>query len=143
METTRLLARREVAADPASIALLLASPEAAGLWPGVVDVASAGGSATLAADVPGRGRISVTLSTTAPLRLPTCFVMNFAVVSAELPSLAGELVIERLPAVTGQPCSQVELRLAYSGDEAARLQELAEGFLANLRVAAESRARAA
>jgi carbon monoxide dehydrogenase subunit G len=139
--TTETL-RRQVPADPASIALLLAGPAAAELWPGVQAVETAGDATSALVEVPGRGLVAAAVRSRPPVRTPTAFQLSFAVESAALPGLNGVVVIEGTDAGAAGG-SEVTLRLDYAGDRTEVLTELATGFLANLTRAAAARSRAA
>lgn len=155
--TSEATFRRQVAADPASIALLLTGRSGAELWPGVEAADAEGGGLRVVVDVPGRGRLSAAVRSAPPLRCsprsapalgavpaarnPASFGLHFEVASAELPALDGTVIIEG----GGGPVrgSSITLRLRYAGDRPEVLAALAAEFLANLTRVAAGRSRAA
>lgn len=134
---------RPIAADPSSVALLLSGPTGVALWPGVQNVQEAGEPTRVLADVPGRGRVRVDVSTAAPVRTPTAFVVAFRF-DGEVPATSGALVLDFVAAADGsRPTTRAALRLAYPGPEPDRLRSLASAFLDNLATVAEQRSHAA
>lgn len=154
---TRTRAVRRIGADPASTALLLAGPAALELWPGVRRVGEVAGRALVEADLgpaPEGSAAPASLSTAAsvralpPQRTPTSFVTRFAWTGPGLPVTEGTLTLAYAPGADGAPTTHAALTLDSEGLEASRtdargLQAMADGFLANLARAAESRNRAA
>lgn len=135
--------QRDVAADPASVALLLAGPGAAAAWPGVKSIQSVGEPMQVCAEVPGRGPLRAVVFTQAPVRTPTAFVFGFTVSATGLPGFRGRLLIGHSFDTGGVSGSRLQLSLDYEGDSPERLHDLAEGFLKNLCEIAEGRSRAA
>ncbi|MHB2023612.1 MAG: hypothetical protein ACYCO3_09830 [Mycobacteriales bacterium] len=143
MATVQIVAQLEVAADPASVALLLAGPRAAEYWPGVSSVHATGEPLLVAAEVPGRGLLTALVSTRPPVRTPTAFVFDFTVRPGELPELRGRLWVDHATGDRGVGHSHLALSVDYQGEFPERLRILADGFLRNVRAAAERRSRAA
>lgn len=152
--TTRTRVARRIGADPTSTALLLAGPAALELWPGVRRVGDAGGRALVEAELlPARAeseRVPTAASVRAlpPQRTPTSFVTRFAWTGLGLPVTEGTLTLGYAPGADGAPSTHASLTLDSDGLEGSRmdagtLEAMAEGFLANLARAAESRNRAA
>ena len=149
----RTRAARRIAADPTSTALLLAGPAALELWPGVRRVGEAGGHALVEAVLPvgPRRPLSVVAQTAVralpPRRTPTSFVTRFEWSGPGLPPTTGELTLAYLagdaPAATAASLRLESSHVADSGIDAEVLAEMAEGFLANLAMAAEQRSTAA
>ena len=152
---TRTRVSRRISADPTSTALLLAAPAAVELWPGVRRVGEAGGRALVEADLPaeprrGAGVVPQTAATVRalpPRRTPTSFVTRFEWAGPGLPTTRGELTLAYL-AGGSTPATAASLSLDSADREGSRvdpatLTEMAEGFLANLAVAAERRSTAA
>lgn len=152
-ETTRTRVVRRIGADPTSTALLLAAPTALELWPGVRRVGDVGGRALVEAEL-GDARDAPAPATAAsvralpPRRTPTSFVTRFAWTGPGLPLTEGTLTLAYAPGADGTPSTHAALvldsaGLADSRVDAGTLTAMAEGFLANLARAAESRNRAA
>ena len=154
--TTRTRTRvvRRIGADPTSTALLLAGPAAMELWPGVRRVGEVGGRALVEAEIAAAREESERVPTAAsvralpPQRTPTAFVTRFAWTGPGLPGTEGTLTLAYAPGADGAPSTHAALTLDSDGLEDSRvdrgtLQAMAEGFLANLARAAESRNRAA
>jgi hypothetical protein len=155
--TTRTRTRvvRRIGADPTSTALLLAAPAALELWPGVRRIGAVGGRALVEAELDLAREESERVPTTAasvralpPQRTPTSFVTRFAWTGPGLPLTEGTLTLAYVPGPDGAPATHAALTLDSDGLEdsrvdAAALGAMAEGFLANLARAAESRNRAA
>lgn len=147
MPTTRTRTTERIAADPTSTALLLTGPAALELWPGVRRVGDAGGLALVETDLPSERRTAATVRALPPRRTPTAFVTRFQWSGPDLPGTTGEL---RLSYARGEeaPATLAELVLTSDGLEdteldAEVLTALAQGFLGNLRRAAEERSSAA
>ena len=153
-ETTRTRVGRRIGADPTSPALLLAGPAAMELWPGVRRVGEVGGRALVEAEVrvpgaarpAGAQRVATAASVRAlpPRRTPTAFVSRFTWSGAGLPATDGTLTLTYVPGPDGKPSTHAVLvldstGLADSRLDAAAMAAMAEGFLANLSRAAESR----
>lgn len=151
--TTRAACR--IAADPTSTALLLAGPAAMDLWPGVRRVGDLDGRVLVEAtwdhlaDLTGvaSGPTSARVRALPPRRTPTSFVTRFAWSGPGLPVTDGELVLGYAPGSQG-PATAATLTLTSTGVVGSRLaardlQEMAEGFLANLALAAQDRSHAA
>jgi hypothetical protein len=135
---------RRIDADPTSTALLLAGPPAVDLWPGASRVAETGEGVVVDAHRP-TGPVRLTVRAAPPRRTPTSYVTTFEW-SGDLPPCAGRLTLAYAPTGEGAAVTHAVLELdpadgtVYDSD---RLEALAEGFLANLARAAESRNRAA
>ena len=157
LDAPRLRTRvtRRISADPTSTALLLAGPAAVELWPGVRRVGEAGGRALVEAALPvqtQRGpravpQTAATVRALPPRRTPTSFVTRFEWAGPGLPPTTGELTLAYL-AGGATPATAASLSLDSADVEGSRLDqaaltEMAEGFLANLAVAAERRSTAA
>ena len=146
---TRTAAARTICADPTSTALLLAGPTALELWPGVRRVGSVGGLALVETELPTAPRTTAaTVRALPPRRTPTSFVTRFAWTGPGLPVTDGTLTLAYAPGADGTPSTHAALTLDSDGLEDSRvdaraLEAMAEGFLANLARAAESRNRAA
>lgn len=154
--TTRTRTRvvRRIGADPTSTALLLAGPAAMELWPGVRRIGEVGGRALVEAELSlaraERERVPTAASVRAlpPQRTPTSFVTRFAWSGPGLPVTEGTLTLAYAPGADGAPSTHAALTLDSDGlddsrVDAAALTAMAQGFLANLARAAESRNRAA
>ncbi len=151
--TTRTRTRvvRRIGADPTSTALLLAGPAALELWPGVRRVGVVGGRALVEAEIVAQDTPVPTpacVRALPPQRTPTSFVTRFAWTGPGLPGTEGVLTLAYAPGADGSPSTHAALTLDSDGLEdsqvdAGTLEAMAEGFLANLARAAESRNRAA
>lgn len=139
---------RRIQADPTSTALLLAGPAALELWPGVRRVGEAGGLALVEAELPApRPQTAATVRALPPRRTPTAFVIRFAWSGPGLPPTEGELTLAYL-AGDACPATAASLQLDSAGLDDSRVDRrtltgMAEGFLANLALAAERRSTAA
>lgn len=153
-ETTRTRVVRRIGADPTSTALLLAGPAALELWPGVRRIGEVGGRALVEAELEVVREESERVPTAAsvralpPRRTPTSFVTRFAWTGPGLPVTEGALTLAFVPGADGTPSTHAALELQSSGVADSRINgaalvTMAEGFLANLARAAESRSRAA
>lgn len=152
--TTRTRVTRRICADPTSTALLLAGPAAMELWPGVRRIGEVGGRALVEAEIVVARQEGERVPTAAsvralpPRRTPTSYVTRFAWTGPGLPVTNGELTLAYAPGADGTPSTHAALTLDSAGvadsrvDRAA-LEAMAQGFLANLARAAESRSRAA
>ena len=142
MSETRTRVARVIAADPTSTALLMAGPSAIELWPTARRVGAAGRRALVEAE-PGRAAVRAL----PPRRTPTAYVSRFAWSGEGLPEARCELVLAYVPGTT-LPSTHAALTVV-TGDlhdtalDERRLKAMAEGFLANLADAAESRSTAA
>lgn len=142
---------RRIAADPSSTALLLAAPTAVDLWPGVKRVGEADGRVVVEVPPPSGERPAlVSVRALPPRRTPTAYVTRFAWAGNGHPETSGRLMLVYAPTAEGTPVTHAVLELEVSGDPdgAPRYRErdlvaMAEGFLANLARAAETRNRAA
>jgi len=150
---SRIHVTRRIAADPTSTALLLAGPTALDLWPGVRRVADTGHEVLVEAEIgpPAAGMPrTVTMAwvrARPPQRTPTSFVVRFEWTGQGLPGTAGELTLTYAPG-DGAPATRADLVLDRDGLVPSRLSTpaltgMAEKFLANVALAAESRSRAA
>lgn len=145
---------RRIAADPTSTALLLAGRTAVELWPGVRRVGEVGGLTLVETELPPAGHTTAaTVRALPPERTRTSFVARFGWSGPALASTTGTLTLAYAPTADGQllTCAALELDSDASDSDGpgagaldpGRLRALAEGFLANLAAAAESRSRAA
>jgi hypothetical protein len=141
---------RRIAADPTSTALLLAGPTAVDLWPGARRVGEQDGGVLVEAEVPGPepdgGPTRLTVLAQPPRRTPTAYVTRFEWSGASLPAVSGRLTLAYAPTGDGTPVTHAVLELDPEEDDSYRgrtLATMAEGFLANLARAAETRNRAA
>lgn len=132
---------RRIAADPTSTALLLAAPGSVELWPGVRRVADAGGRTLVEIRVADGPPTEASVVTSAPRRTPTAYVSTVEWSGPDLPRTVSTLTLAYAPTAGGTVGTHAALQL--SGADAAALRPLAEGFLDNLRRAAERRALAA
>lgn len=150
-EPTRTRVARRIGAEPTSTALLLAGPAALELWPGVRRVGEVGGRVLVEAALDAREQgvpTAASVRAQPPRRTPTSFVTRFAWTGPGLPVTDGVLTLSYAPGADGAPSTSAELALESTGVAASRLEPhdlraMAEGFLANLARAAESRSRAA
>lgn len=146
--TTRTRVVRRIGADPTSTALLLAGPAAMELWPGVRLVGEVGGRSLVEAELAaGPTPTAASVRALPPRRTPTAFVTRFAFTGPGLPMTEGTLTLAYAPG-DGAPSTSAALTLDSAGLDSSRvdgstLTAMAEGFLANLARAAESRSRAA
>lgn len=145
MSTIRV--ERLIAADPTGTALLLAGQTALDLCPGVTRLGVGAGPLMVDAVLPALRRHATRLSVRArpPRRLPTSYVTTFAVAGEGLPETEGTVTLTRAAAVP-HDVTRAVLTLTWEGAEprlTAAYYALAEGFLANLAVAAEQRSFAA
>lgn len=129
---------RTVAADPTSIALLVAGPAAVELWPGAERDAQAAGPVLVRTGPQQAASVQVS----PPRRTPTAYVAGVDVSGGGLPASTGTLRLAYVPSRTGAVVTHAVLQLDSAG-EPGRLRELAAGFLDNLAKAAEQRSRAA
>jgi hypothetical protein len=144
---------RRITADPTSTALLLAGPTAVDLWPGVRRVGEADGRVlveaelSLAASELERRPASAAVRALPPRRTPTSYVTRFEWSGPELPPATGRLVLAYAPTGDGAPVTHAVLELDSPDQDGPldgpTMAAMAEGFLANLARAAESRSRAA
>lgn len=153
-EPLHLRVSRRICADPTSTALLLAGPTALELWPGVRRVGEVGGRVLVEAELETarhegeRQPTAASVRALPPQRTPTSFVTRFAWSGPGLPVTEGTLTLAYAPGADGAPSTHAALTLdstglAESRVDAGTLTAMAEGFLANLARAAESRSRAA
>jgi hypothetical protein len=154
--SARTRVSRRIAADPTSTALLLAAPAAVELWPGARRVGDVDGGVlveaaapTATADLPTDPPSVVEVRAFPPRRTPTAYVTRFAWSGDTLPVVSGRLTLAYAPTADGTPVTHAVLELEPEGPEgtdvysARELAAKAEGFLANLARAAETRNRAA
>jgi hypothetical protein len=135
---TRIDVVRRIAADPASLALLLAGPAAGELWPDV---------AAMPALVPSQPSTRVTISMEPPVRSGLGFVAHLQFHRAERRVARGRLVVVA-SAVDDRGDDHKgtsELRLTASCEDAFAQQLRSDGvaYLANLATVAEARSSAA
>lgn len=150
IRATRIRVHRRIDADPTSTALLLAGPSAMELWPGVRRVGEVDGRALVETELTGESApvpTAACVRALPPRRTPTSFVTRFAWFGPGLPGTEGVLTLGYAPGA-GVPSTRAELVLDSDQLERSRLSRdslavMAEGFLANLAHAAESRSRAA
>jgi hypothetical protein len=146
----RIRVTRRIAADPTSTALLLAAPTALDLWPGLRRVGTVAGRVLVEARPAGEDPAPAAAAVRAysPRRTPTAFVTRFTWSGPDLPATDGELTLGYAPGAAGLPSTSATLTLDSAGGTGGRLdpdtvRAMAEGFLANLAAAAESRSSAA
>lgn len=150
----RTRATRRITADPTSTALLLAGPTAVDLWPGVRRVGEADGRVLVEAELrvaaaeQDRRPASATVRALPPRRTPTSYVTRFEWSGPDVPDAVGRLTLAYAPTADGAPVTHAVLEVDSREDEdgpldSRTLSAMAEGFLANLARAAESRSRAA
>lgn len=145
----RTRADRRIAADPTSTALLLAGPAAVELWPGVRRVGPVADRILVEADLTDQSApTAATVLVQPPRRTPTSFVTRFEWVGPSLPPTTGELTLRYVVGVDDSPATVAVLVLESEGVtgsalSACTLQSLADRFLDNLALLAESRSRAA
>ena len=147
-DSTRTRVSRRIGADPTSTALLLAGPAALELWPGVRRVGEVGGRALVELEQTEPAPTAAAVRALPPQRTPTSFVTRFAWTGPGLPVTDGVLTLGYAPGGDGAPTTQAVLTLHSTGLAESRIDvpalvAMAEGFLANLARAAESRSRAA
>lgn len=134
---------RRVAAEPASLALLLAGPTAVELWPGARRVGDFGDRLTVAADLPGGEQSEVQLQALPPHRTPTSFVIRFEYSGAGIPRTSGTITLTS----QGNGTSRVQMVLRWEGGIDRLIREDTESkaasFLATLTTTAEERSSAA
>ncbi|MDQ6649919.1 MAG: hypothetical protein M3Z02_07380 [Actinomycetota bacterium] len=154
-EPARISRSRTMAADPSSVALLLAGPAAVELWPGVRRVAGIDGRITMVAELapPAQAALTapLTLRARPPRRTPTAYLLRFEVSGRGLPELLGNLTLH-FAAAGAHNVTRATLDVDYAlpaeellGALSVRrlLERSATGFLDRLAAAAESRALAA
>jgi hypothetical protein len=134
---------RRVAAEPASLALLLAGPTAVELWPGARRIGDFGDRFTVEADLPDGESSEVHLQALPPRRTPTAFVIRFEYSGVGIPSTNGTITLTS----QGSGSSRAELVLRWEGGIDRLIREDTESkaasFLATLATAAEERSSAA
>lgn len=144
---TRTRVSQHIEAEPTSTALLLAGPTAIDLWPGLRRVAEVSGRVVVETDLPERAA-AASVRALPPQRTPTSYLTRFEWAGPGLPATSAQLTLAFETGPGGEPGTRAELLLLGSGfagtvlDEAT-LTAMAQGFLANLAHAAESRNRAA
>ena len=142
---TTLRAECRIAADPTSVALLLAGPTAVDLWPGSHRDGETDGRLRVQADVPERGVREIFVTIDPPLRTPVAFVCRFI---AEQPMLGlhvgGELTLayEGRDATLASIVLEISTALPSSPERLAIATDRAETFLGNLARVAEAAAAA-
>ena len=134
---------RQVSAEPASLALLLAGPTAVELWPGARRVGEFGDRLTVEADLPDGGQSEVHLQALPPRRTPTSFVIRFEYSGNGIPRTSGTIILTS----QGNGRTRVELVLRWEGGIDRLIREDTEhkaaSFLAKLATTAEERSSAA
>jgi hypothetical protein len=134
---------RRVAAEPASLALLLAGPTAVELWPGARRIGEFGDRLTVQADLPDGEFSEVHLQALPPRRTPTSFLIRFEYSGAGIPPTTGTITLTG----QGNGSSRVQLALRWEGgiDQLVRedTERKAASFLTTLATAAEQRSSAA
>jgi hypothetical protein len=134
---------RQVAAEPASLALLLAGPTAVELWPGARRIGEFGDRLTVEADLPDGEQSEVHLQALPPRRTPTSFVIRFEYSGEGVPRTNGTITLTS----QGKGSSRVELALRWEGgiDRLIRedTEDKAASFLTTLATTAEERSSAA
>lgn len=142
---TTLRAERRIAADPTSVALLLAGPTAVDLWPGSRRDGETDGRLRVQADVPEQGVHDIFVTIDPPQRTPVAFVCRFV---AEQPALGlqvgGELTLayEGRDATIASIVLEISTPLPSSPEKLAIASDRAETFLGNLARVAEAAAAA-
>lgn len=141
---------RVIAADPTSTALLLAGPSAVDLWPGVTRVARVPGRVVVDAEVPSIARTRVVVRALPPRRQPTSYVTRFGFAGDPLPATDGAVTLAYETSDVVPVATRAAVTLTWTdggGAEHVRVtaafRAMADGFLANLAAAAESRSDAA
>jgi hypothetical protein len=134
---------RQVAAEPASLALLLAGPTAVELWPGARRVGEFGDRFTVQADFPDGEPGEVHLKALPPHRTPTSFVIRFAYSGGGVPRTDGTITLTS----QGNGSTRAQLTLHWEGGIDRLLREDTErkaaSFLDTLARTAEQRSSAA
>jgi hypothetical protein len=133
----------QVAAEPASLALLLAGPTAVELWPGARRIGEFGDRLTVEADLPDGEQSEVHLQALPPHRTPTSFVIRFEYSGDGVPRTNGTITLTS----QGNGSSRVELALRWEGGIDRLIREDTEAkaasFLTTLATTAEERSSAA
>lgn len=134
---------RQVTAEPASLALLLAGPTAVELWPGARRIGEFGDRLTVEADLPDGEQSEVLLQALPPRRTPTSFVIRFEYSGDGIPRTNGTITLTS----QGNGSSRVELALRWEGGIDRLIREDTEhkaaSFLTTLATTAEERSSAA
>lgn len=134
---------RQMAAEPASLALLLAGPTAVELWPGARRIGEFGDRLTVQADLPDGERSEVHLQALPPRRTPTSFLIRFEYSGVGIPPTSGTITLTS----QGNGSTRVELALRWDGgiDRSVRedTERKAASFLTTLARTAEARSSAA
>lgn len=142
---TTLRAARRIAADPTSVALLLAGPTAVDLWPGSHREGETDGRLRVEADIPQQGVHDVLVTIDPPQRTPVAFVCRFL---AEQEALGLRVDGELTLAYEGRDATHASIVLDISAARPSTPQKLAiateraETFLGNLARVAEASAAA-
>jgi hypothetical protein len=142
VQTSAVVAgERDIAADPTSVALLLAAPSSAQLWPGAeIDRAAPVERPRLLLRLPadlGGGRVPVAVRTAAPSRTPTSFVWRFEFLAEGCPRGRGELTLGYAAGEPGAtPTTVATLRLTVDDPSGSQTAEAAEAVDAFRRVLA-------
>ena len=144
---------RRITADPTSTALLLAGPTAVDLWPGVRRIGEADGRVLVEAELvvatseQERRPASASVRALPPRRTPTSYVTRFEWSGPEVPEASGRLTLAYAPTSDGAQVTHAVLEVETPDEDGPldgrTMTAMAEGFLANLARAAESRSRAA
>ena len=158
LRATDIDVQRRIAADPTSAVLLLASPAAAELWPGVrLEAVEPGEQIHVRVTLPPEAAavaglpepIVAVVRAEPPQRTPTQFVVRFAFDAAEVPATNGTLTLTYAP-VDDREKSATVARVVFSvapgyvSDSFLRfLERSARTFLDNLASVAEKRSHAA
>jgi len=140
---TRIDVARRIPADPTSVALLLASPTAAELFPGARSShLRPDGVAVVVADLPGRGRTTVEVRTGPLRRMPTSYVVDFAL-EGDLAPTHGWLTIGYAPSGSAAKVTRASVVIvAAEHCPEDLLRVLAVFFLSGLAALAEARSAA-
>jgi len=142
---TTLRAERRIAADPTSVALLLAGPTAVDLWPGSHRDGESDGRLRVEADIPQQGTHHIYVTIDAPLRTPVAFVCRF---TAEQPQLGlhvdGELTLayDGPDATLASIALEVSTPVPSNAEKTSIATDRALSFLGNLARVAEAAAAA-
>lgn len=143
--TSTLRAERRIAADPTSVALLLAGPTAVDLWPGSHRDGESDGRLRVEADIPERGVHDILVTIDAPQRTPVAFVCRFVAEQPQLGLLVeGELTLgyEGPDATLASVALEISTPAPSTPERLSIVADRASAFLGNLARVAEAAAAA-